>query len=416
MNKIDDFVVPKLRENIKINIVDENQQRVYILNDPYNYSPQPIAIQEFFYKILEFCDGKRTFNEVIKLAEAYFKTEINIDIVINAIKFLNDNYFLESPNYYLIKYQIDSYLSLKDRPPVCAGSSYPYDALDLEIKLEQILNSYGKDEIQTNAKFLIVPHIDFNIGKISHEVYSAAYKAILNYHPDLIVIFGTSHYISSDLFMLTQKNFKTPLGIAQVDLKLIEQLKEELDMDLTIDELAHKDEHSIEFQVVLLQYLYKNDNIKILPVLVGSFHEFLVKKKQPNKSHRFNHFITSLKTVIDRNYKKPLIIASGDLAHVGRKFQDNFDASTVLEQLKREDMQLIDRLSRKDSEGFFDLILNTNDKRKICGLSPFYTLLEYQKLYNDKVFKGEFLKYNQWNEIETRSAVTFTSIAYYQYS
>ena len=145
MNQINDFVVPKLRDNIKIDIFEENQQKIYVLSDPLGYAPQPIFIPEFFFKIFEYFDGEKTFNEVLKLIKAYYKFEINLDIVINALKLLNDNCYLESPNYFLNKYQIDAYLLLKNRPPVCVGSSYPAEAIDFELRIEEILNSYKKD-------------------------------------------------------------------------------------------------------------------------------------------------------------------------------------------------------------------------------------------------------------------------------
>jgi len=103
-----------------------------------------------------------------------------------------------------------------------------------------------------------------------------------------------------------------------------------------------------------------------------------------------------------------------DFAHVGKKFQDNFEAELILDQINNEDQELINELEKCSAEGFFDSIANVNDKRRICGLSPIYSLLQSQMNDNGKTqYQGKLLKYNQWNEVETASAVSFASIAYY---
>jgi hypothetical protein len=408
------FVLPKLRDDININFFAEGEEQLVLLSDPYGYAKQSVAFPLMFYKILELIDGEKTIDELIKIIKFQFNISLNPEIIIDILKSLNDQLYLDTPNYYFNKYQVEHYNSLPNRPPVCAGTSYPSVGLDLELKISQILSSVNQKEVKPGAKFIIVPHIDFNIGKISHEVYAPAYHAIRDCDSELFVIFGTAHHISSDIFMISQKNFSTPLGTVESDKNVINDLKKELGDNLTIDESAHRYEHSIELQIVILQYLFKNRNFKILPILVGSFNEFLLRKTQPNKNNRFYNFLYALNQSIQQREIKATFIASADLAHIGRKFDDNFDAEQVLEQLKIEDGDLIRHLERTNSEAFFDSVAHVNDKRKICGLSPIYALLESQRIiYGENAFKGQFLKYNQWNEIETRSAVSFASLAYY---
>ena len=410
----EDFIIPKLRSDINIEFFYDNNIEFALLTDPDGYSAQPLAIPSSFLKILDLIDGTQTFDALLKNIKAHLKVEFEPHLLIEILNEFNERSFLESPNFYFLKYQVDYYKSIPVRPEVCAGLSYPQDVSECELKLEQILSSVQEKEINPNARFMVVPHIDFSIGKISHEAYASAYHSIKNCDADLFVIFGTSHFGNSDIFMLSEKDFKTPLGITRTDKNIINELKETLDDQLTIDELAHRYEHSIELQVVLLQYLFKNREFTILPVLTGSLQGNIISKTQPNKENKFYHFINALKNAIKNQNKKAFFIASADLAHIGRKFQDNFDAEPILPQLKLEDELLIDHLLKCDSEAFFNTIANDNDKRKICGLAPIYTLLESQKTDNGEVpYKGKLLKYHQWNEVETRSAVSFTSIAYY---
>jgi len=409
-----DFIVPKLRDDIDIEFFYENNEEIALLIDRKGYTPQPLAIQSSFLKVLALIDGNHTFNELLKSIKAHLKIDIDPNLFNEILKELNDRCLLNSPNFYFNKYQQDYYLSLPFRPPACVGLSYSCEVEQLEFELEKILKTVNSKEIESGAKFIITPHIDFTIGKISHETYAAAYHSIKNSDADIFVIFGTSHYGSSDLFMLSEKDFQTPLGIAKTDKAIMEYMKENLSDKFTIDEFAHRNEHSIELQVVMLQYMFKDRDFTILPILTGSLHNYLQKKFQPKKDNDFFDFLFGLNHAIVKQNKKPLYIASADMAHIGRKFQDNFDAEPILEQLKNEDEILINHLLIGDSESFFKTIADDNDKRRICGLAPIYSLLESQKIINgSENFNGKLLKYNQWNELETRSAVSFASIAYY---
>jgi MEMO1 family protein len=410
----DRFIVPELREEIIAESFYENGQEYVLLIDPKGYVEAPLALPVEIYKILGLIKPNMEFSDLLKSIKAHLRLDIEADVIIEILKGLNDQYLFESPNFYFVKYQKDHYNSQPVRPAVCAGNSYPFDATELEMELEKILSSVESRTVESGARFVIAPHIDFNIGRLSHEAYASAYHAIRGSNAELFVIFGTAHQKSSDMFMLSEKDFRTPLGDARTDNEIINIMKSEIPENLTIDEFAHRYEHSIELQVVLLQYLFKDRNFTILPVLTGSYYSEIMSKRQPNTSDRFYNFINALNKSIIKSGKRALFIASADLAHIGRKFQDNFDAESVLPQLRTEDMQLIDHIVRCNPESFFSSIAEVNDKRKICGLSPIYSLLESQRDENGHIpFNGKLLKYNQWNEVETRSGVTFASIAFY---
>jgi AmmeMemoRadiSam system protein B len=254
----------------------------------------------------------------------------------------------------------------------------------------------------------MVPHIDFRIGEKAHRCYAAGYHAIRDTQADLFIILGTSHQGNSDYFMMTYKNFETPLGIANTDIDLIDEIKSQLSFELTIDDMAHRHEHSIEFQVVLLQHYFKNRNFKLLPILVGSFHNFISSGSTPQADERLTELIDIINKSIQANDRKVVFIASADMAHIGRKFHDNFDAEGEFPRLKEEDKLLLKYLESCDAESFFEAISAVRDKNKICGLSPAYSLL---KICRPQY--GKIIGYNIWNESETKSAVSFGSIAFY---
>jgi hypothetical protein len=67
----------------------------------------------------------------------------------------------------------------------------------------------------------------------------------------------------------------------------------------------------------------------------------------------------------------------------------------------------VERLSALDAPGFFNEIAKDQDKRKICGFSPLYSLIH---LLNGT--RGKSVKYSQAFTPETASAVTFTSMVF----
>jgi hypothetical protein len=78
-----------------------------------------------------------------------------------------------------------------------------------------------------------------------------------------------------------------------------------------------------------------------------------------------------------------------------------------LKWVEDEDLKLIERLEVVDSQGFFHEIAKDQDRRRICGFSPLYSLIH---LLDGS--RGRCVKYSQAFTRETGSAVTFTSVVF----
>ena len=65
------------------------------------------------------------------------------------------------------------------------------------------------------AKAIVAPHIDFHRGG---PAYAWAYKPLAeSAGADLYIILGTSHCGGQTPYILTLKNFETPLGLVETD-------------------------------------------------------------------------------------------------------------------------------------------------------------------------------------------------------
>jgi len=148
--------------------------------------------------------------------------------------------------------------------------------------------------------------------------------------------------------------------------------------------------------------------IKIVPILVSSFHPMVRSRTLPEKDPRTGSFLNALRELIKRETRQVCIVAGVDLAHVGMQFGDADPLTPeFLRWVEEEDQRLIDRLSHSDAEGFFREIAKDQDRRRICGFSPLYSLIH---LLDGN--RGKCLKYSQAFTKETGSAVTFASMVF----
>lgn len=299
------------------------------------------------------------------------------------------------------------------RPAYFAGSCYPANEQKLSDLLDSVVVSphhltLSGESVRKSAQAIIAPHIDFRVGL---SAYGPAYYALSDSDADVFVVLATSHYGWGSLFIPTFQHFSTPHGVVKTDHELLRKLYEKLP-HLTKDDSAHREEHSIEFEVVFLQRFFGSRDFSILPILVTSFYPLMQPYKNgmilPTANGDFMSFCDALREILAASGKKVAFIASGDMAHIGRKFDDPYDAATMLTTVEEEDKHLLHAMETSNASAYFQRIAAVDDAYKICGLPPVYTILELAGCSN-----GSSLAYEQWHERSTRSAVTYSSVAYY---
>jgi AmmeMemoRadiSam system protein B len=254
----------------------------------------------------------------------------------------------------------------------------------------------------------LVPHIDYQRGGAA---YTWAFKEIFERSAaSLFVIIGTSHY-SSHRFTLTRKNFRTPLGIAPTDQEYVDRLVKQYGDGLFDDEVAHLPEHSIELEVVFLQYLYSGKRpIRIVPLVVGSFQDAVESAQSPSGLEDIERMIRALRQAESETAEPICYIISGDLAHIGPKFDDPEPVREPLLKFSMEqDRALLRHAEAVDAQAYFQLIAGERDRRRICGLPPTYTVLEAAQPTS-----GKLLHYDQYVHPRGYESVSFASVAFYQ--
>ena len=74
--------------------------------------------------------------------------------------------------------------------------------------------------------------------------------------------------------------------------------------------------------------------------------------------------------------RRVLVIASGDLSHVGPAFEGEPLDQAAKNALTIEDHGVIERMCAGDAEGFYSVIQRVEDRHNVCGLSPVYLTLK----------------------------------------
>ena len=152
----------------------------------------------------------------------------------------------------------------------------------------------------------------------------------------------------------------------------------------------------------------KERPFKIVPILVSSFHHLVESRTLPETEPRIASFLKGLRNLVEKEERKVCFVAGVDLAHVGRQFGDQEPITAdFLKWVEGEDRRLIERLAALDAGGFFHEIAKDQDRRRICGFSPLYSLIHVLD-----GSRGRHLKYSQAFTPETGSAVTFTSLVF----
>ena len=134
----------------------------------------------------------------------------------------------------------------------------------------------------------------------------------------------------------------------------------------------------------------------------------MMDQTAPEKTSAVGTFLRALRETAEKESRQVCFVAGVDLAHVGRQFGDREPITDdFLKWVETEDHSLVDRLLALDAPGFFNEIAKDQDRRRICGFSPLYSLIHLL----DGV-AGKHLKYGQAFTPETGSAVTFTSMIF----
>jgi MEMO1 family protein len=268
------------------------------------------------------------------------------------------------------------------RPAHLAGVCYPAEPGELRRLLDGLLSRVPAPRGSGDARLLVAPHVDFARGGAG---YARAYREIARSRAELFVVFGTAHAPPPHPFTLTRRDYQTPLGPVPTDRALADRLASDLGPGLLAAEPCHREEHSVEFQMVWLRHLFPGRALRTLPVLCSGLSHL------PDPRPAAGPFLESLARALAGI--EVCFVAGADLAHAGPLYGDAEPPSRErLAALAADDRRTLAFLEAGDPGGFHRDAARDGARRRICGAAPIYAAMRAARR------GARLLHYQQWSD------------------
>jgi len=398
--------LPRLRLGLDFIPSSDPEHPGLLIRDPLKFSDAMLLIPPQLVECMACFDGEQTSLD-LRANLVRITGEIQIgELEKHLVDTLSQAGFLEDEQFQVLRVaRLNEFKAAPKREAAHSGSAYPDTAEEARKTLGEFMQG-ATPASEDSLIGIATPHVSPFGG---WESYRDAYSMLLPSHQDrTFVILGTSHYGEPDRFGLTHKPFVTPFGESITDSRLVNELAEAAPEAVRMEDYCHAIEHSIEFQVLFLQYLY-GPNIRIMPILCGSFARSIYQGGRPEANEHVLRFFDGLGNISAREGNKLLWVLGVDMAHMGRRYGDNFEAKAgqdQMEEVERRDSARIQRMEQGDAQGFWNLVQENRDDLKWCGSAPIYAFMKTMPQA-----RGSLLKYQQWN-IDPQSVVSFAGMSF----
>jgi MEMO1 family protein len=398
---------PRLRPLVLMPFVDKDRE-LLLVSDPLGVIPgQPVLGAEAL-GILQLLDGSVSVNEITAALMRESKDIRMGHMVREFIRQLDDLLMLESPRFHEAWRALrEAYHPLEVRHAALEGHSYPAERGALEAFLdssfsqaEQLRAAAGDPVVAANARprALLAPHLD------PHRAGATIARAYLELGPEQdaplrVVVLGTGHALQGDRFGLTRKHYQTPLGTLECDTAFVDTVAAALGEDPYHAELAHRDEHSIEFQALYLQRRLGTRPVKIVPILCGGFGALLDQGITAREDEQVERFVAAMRDAERKHGGATVYVGAIDLSHVGPRFGDPKLDERTRAEVEEKDRAALAAAQRGDAEGWFQAIAGHDDSTRNCGFAPTYLVLRMCGTpAGEASAPGRLLRYQQSDE------------------
>jgi AmmeMemoRadiSam system protein B len=250
---------------------------------------------------------------------------------------------------------------------------YPGTERELRRLIGQLAPKQPRPKVR--ACGVVVPHAGYVYsGGVAADVYASLEGA------QTFVLLGPNHYATGSAVAVSEEAWNTPLGTVETDHDLIRRLDGIVDRD----EAAHRQEHSIEVQVPLLQYFFRD--FKIVPIAIGMQDYDTVKE-----------VAAELIRALEGYNRSTVIVASSDFTHYE-------DADVA----RKKDATLIGDIERLDVPALYDDVYRLN--ATCCGYGPIAAMI--MTCVSRGAKKGKLIKYATSGDVTgDRQVVGYAGIA-----
>ena len=401
---------PILR-NIQFSPIKQGEDQYIVLWDPTGLGKEKLVLPLNYFFIVQHFDGEHSLTDIGALYLKRFGEFLMPSKVEQLVADLDQKLFLEGARADSARLRLrDEYRQAPLRKAAFAGRSYEADGAKLKKQLDGFFtSSEGPDfKPSENAgkpiKGLVVPTYDL---KQAGPVYAWAYKELQEAaQPDVYVLIGTAYAGLTNLFAVTDKDFETPLGVVRTDQPIVLQLKARFPASFEED-VSHQAEHAIEFQLPFLQHVVGDKRpFTIVPLLCSFSAPDLL---EPAVQHSVEAFLDGLRDTMTGCGRSYCVIAAGELAHLGLRYGDKEPPTDFsFHRSMQHDLEMLNHVEECNPAAFAAYIQKEQDRRRISGFAPIYSLL---RLIQEG--KGQVLRYDRGITDQYNSTATYASMAFF---
>ncbi len=399
---------PVLR-NLQFSPMKQEGDQLIVLWDPSGLSHEKLVLPLNFFFIVQHFDGEHSLPEIGALYLKRFGEFLLPSKVEQLVADLDQKLFLEGPRAETARQQARmDYRQRLSRPAAFAGRSYEADSAKLRKQIDGFFTSDEGPDFKPSEhrgksiKGLVVPTYDLTPAG---PVYAWGYKELQEARqPDVYILIGTAHAGLENLFAVTDKDFDTPLGVVPVDQPIVNCLKAAAP-EFFEEDVAHRSEHAIEFQLPFLQTVI-GKSFTMIPIL-SSFSALSLN--DPTVRSSVDRFLCTLRDAIDASGQSVCVIAAGELTHLGLRYGDSAPPTDFsFHRSMQRDLEMLKQVEELKPEEFAGFIQKENDQRRISGFSPIYSLLRLIQAE-----KGHVLRYDRGITDQYNSTVTYAGMAFF---
>lgn len=354
----------------------QDERPCILLRDPLQLSDQAVLVPQPLHLVLPLCDGTREDARALCASLAVrHGVRVAPDVVARLLAALDEAFMLDNEAFACAcERALAAYREAPFRPPSSAGGSYPGDADDLRRLLDGYVEAAGAaPSLASPPRGLVSPHIDYaRGGPVYAQVWGSAAAAVQA--ADLAIILGTDHYGQEGALTLTRQHYVTPFGVLPTARDVVDALAAALGEEAAFaGELHHRTEHSIELAAVWLHHVRGGRPCELVPVLCGSFRHFVQDGADVARDPAIISMLEAWAAATAG--RQALVVAAGDLAHVGPAFGGYALDWAGAARLKAADDALITRMCAGDAAGFLAEVRSVGDRNNVCGVPPIYLAL-----------------------------------------
>ncbi|MEO8084814.1 MAG: AmmeMemoRadiSam system protein B [Ardenticatenales bacterium] len=402
---------PRIRlRPVPIEVAQIKGRSALVFVDPARLAGRPVLLPLAFAPLVQLLDGTR--DRAMLAADLAARDDMGgwpDDVIDEVLAHLDRGFLLDNAqSAAALARVVAAFRDLPARPLSHADAVYPADVDALANVLDGYLAAVGAAPIRVEGSDNVVPsdvapasaddiawpyaffspHIDYHRGGLVYaSVWDRARDAVAQ--ADLAIIIGTDHQGPPGTFTLTRQHYATPYGPLPTAVDAVDALAAAIGEDAAFaGELRHREEHSLELIAVWLHHMRGGRPIEVVPVLIGGFSHFEDDPDQPERDTTVRAAVDALRAAC--RGRRAVVIASGDLSHVGPAFGDLPLTNEDCARLAEEDRRLMELLCTGDRAAFFAPIQRSANSTNICGVAPFWLTMAVAEATG-----GELIDYDQ---------------------